>query len=82
VSKDEADSGASWFETREDALLTMRNCYFGSFAFSAWSDEAIHSFAAQQRSNVARMSLALATCVGWNLTLWWLGRRTAKQPIR
>jgi hypothetical protein len=25
VSKDEADSGASWFETREDALLTMRD---------------------------------------------------------
>ena len=24
VSKDEATAGASWFETREDALLTMR----------------------------------------------------------
>jgi len=35
VSKDEATNRASWFETREDALLTMRSCYFGSFAFSA-----------------------------------------------
>jgi hypothetical protein len=24
VSKDEAEIGASWFETRKDALLTMR----------------------------------------------------------
>ena len=23
------------------------------------------------------LSLALATCVGWNLSLWWLGRRKA-----
>jgi hypothetical protein len=23
------------------------------------------------------LSLALATCVGWNLGLWWLGRREA-----
>jgi hypothetical protein len=34
VSKD-GRIGASWFETREDARLTMRNCYFGNFAFSA-----------------------------------------------
>ena len=24
------------------------------------------------------LSLALATCVGWNLVLWWLGRRTSR----
>ena len=27
----------------------------------------------------AGLSLALATCVGWNLGLWWLGRRTARR---
>ncbi|MDU1693417.1 MAG: hypothetical protein E6848_27920, partial [Bradyrhizobium sp.] len=26
---------------------------------------------------VAGLSGALATCVGWNLGLWWLGRKTA-----
>jgi hypothetical protein len=28
--------------------------------------------------SAAGLSLALATCVGWNLSLWWLGRR--KRP--
>jgi hypothetical protein len=28
------------------------------------------------------LSLTLATCVLWNLALWWLGRRTAKRPRR
>jgi hypothetical protein len=31
----EAKNRVSWFETREGALLTMRNHAFGNFAFSA-----------------------------------------------
>ena len=30
--------------------------------------------------SVAGLSLALATCVGWNLTLWWNGRRKRVVP--
>jgi hypothetical protein len=38
--------------------------------------------AAPRLGSALALSLALATCVGWNLALWRLGRRTAKQPIR
>ena len=32
-------------------------------------------FAALQFGSAIALSLALATCIGWNLALWWLGRR-------
>jgi hypothetical protein len=31
--------------------------------------------AAMRFGSAAALSLALATCVGWNLMLWWIGRR-------
>ena len=34
-------------------------------------------FAALQFGSAVALSLALATCIGWNLALWWLGRRKA-----
>ena len=33
--------------------------------------------AALQFGSAVGLSLALATCVGWNLGLWWIGRRKA-----
>jgi hypothetical protein len=33
--------------------------------------------AALQFGSAVGLSLALATCIGWNLGLWWLGRRKA-----
>jgi hypothetical protein len=35
--------------------------------------------AALQFGSAVGLSLALATCIGWNLGLWWLGRRKAAQ---
>ncbi len=36
-----------------------------------------HPVAASQFGSAIGLSLALATCVGWNLSLWWFGRRKA-----
>jgi hypothetical protein len=36
---------------------------------------AVLHLAVRQFGSAIGLSLALATCVGWNLTLWWLGRR-------
>jgi hypothetical protein len=36
---------------------------------------AVLHVAVLQFGSAIGLSLALATCVGWNLTLWWLGRR-------
>ncbi|MDE2377520.1 hypothetical protein [Bradyrhizobium sp.] len=36
---------------------------------------AVLHVAVTQFGSATGLSLALATCVGWNLTLWWLGRR-------
>jgi hypothetical protein len=36
---------------------------------------AVLHVAALQFGSAIALSLALATCVGWNLGLWWLGRR-------
>jgi hypothetical protein len=33
-------------------------------------------FAALRFGSAVGLSLALGACVGWNLTLWWLGHRT------
>jgi hypothetical protein len=38
---------------------------------------AVLHVAALQFGSAIGLSLALATCVGWNLSLWWLGRRKA-----
>ena len=38
---------------------------------------AVLHVAALQFGSVIGLSLALATCIGWNLSLWWLGRRKA-----
>jgi hypothetical protein len=38
---------------------------------------AVLHVAAPQLGSAIGLSLALATCVGWNLGLWWLGRRKA-----
>ena len=38
---------------------------------------AVLHVAALQFGSAIGLSLALATCVGWNLALWWLGRRKA-----
>src|SRR5882672_496647 len=38
---------------------------------------AVLHVAALQFGSAIGLSLALATCVGWNLGLWWLGRRKA-----
>ena len=32
--------------------------------------------------SAAGLSLALATCVGWNLALWWNGRRKGANLLR
>ena len=39
----------------------------------------LHSAALKFGSAIG-LSLALATCIGWNLTLWWNGRRKAARP--
>jgi hypothetical protein len=36
---------------------------------------AVLHVAATRFGSAIALSLALATCVGWNLTLWWIGRR-------
>ena len=36
---------------------------------------AVLHVAALQFGSAIGLSLALATCVGWNLALWWIGRR-------
>jgi hypothetical protein len=36
---------------------------------------AVLHVAALQFGSAIALSLALMTCVGWNLVLWWLGRR-------
>ena len=38
---------------------------------------AVLHLAALRFGSAAGLSLALAVCVGWNLTLWWHGRRAA-----
>jgi hypothetical protein len=38
---------------------------------------AVLHVAALQFGSAVGLSLALATCIGWNLCLWWLGRRKA-----
>src|SRR3954453_1365339 len=38
---------------------------------------AVLHVAALQFGSAIGLSLALATCVGWNLSLWWLGRKKA-----
>jgi hypothetical protein len=38
---------------------------------------AVLHVAALQFGSAVGLSLALATCIGWNLGLWWLGRRKA-----
>jgi hypothetical protein len=38
---------------------------------------AVLHVAALQFGSAIGLSLALATCVGWNLGLWWIGRRKA-----
>ena len=38
---------------------------------------AVLHLAALRFGSAADLSLALAVCVGWNLTLWWSGRRKA-----
>jgi len=35
--------------------------------------------AASRFGSVIALSLALATCVSWNLALWWNGRRKLKR---
>jgi hypothetical protein len=42
---------------------------------------AVLHVAALQFGSAIGLSLALATCVGWNLGLWWLGRSKAAQGI-
>jgi hypothetical protein len=39
---------------------------------------AVLHLAAQRFGSAIALSLALATCVGWNLGLWWIGRRKLK----
>jgi hypothetical protein len=39
---------------------------------------AILHVAALQFGSAIGLSLGLATCISWNLTLWWIGRRKAK----
>jgi hypothetical protein len=36
---------------------------------------AVLHLAALQFGSAIGLSLALATCIGWNLGLWWIGRR-------
>jgi len=38
---------------------------------------AVLHLAALQFGSAIGLGLALSTCVGWNLRLWWLGRRSA-----
>ena len=38
---------------------------------------ALLHIAAPRLGSAIGLGLALATCVGWNLGLWWLGRRKA-----
>jgi hypothetical protein len=53
------------------------------FANSAWGliglglAIAVLHVTALQFGSVIGLSLALATCVSWNLALWWNGRRKA-----
>src|SRR5690348_9465642 len=43
---------------------------------------AVLHVAALQFGSAVGLSLALATCIGWNLSLWWLGRRkAARAPV-
>jgi ABC-type proline/glycine betaine transport system permease subunit len=41
---------------------------------------AVLNLTAVPLGSVAALSLALATCVVWNLMLWWLGRRRTASP--
>jgi hypothetical protein len=41
---------------------------------------AVLHVAALRFGSVVGLSLALATCIGWNLSLWWLGRRKVARP--
>ncbi|MGQ0686520.1 MAG: hypothetical protein ACT4OC_29510, partial [Bradyrhizobium sp.] len=38
---------------------------------------AVMHVAVQAFGSAVGLSLALATCIGWNLALWWNGRRKA-----
>ena len=40
---------------------------------------AVLHVAVMQFGSAIGLSCALATCIGWNLTLWWMGRR--KRPM-
>jgi hypothetical protein len=40
---------------------------------------AVINVAALRFGSMAGLSLALATCIGWNLALWWNGRRKARR---
>jgi hypothetical protein len=43
---------------------------------------AVLHLAALRFSSAIALGLALATCVGWNLGLWWLGRRKLRPSFR
>jgi hypothetical protein len=43
---------------------------------------AVLHLAALQYGSAIGLGLALATCVGWNLGLWWLGRRKLRPSFR
>jgi len=54
VSKDGREIGASWFETREAALLTMRVCYQATWPWVS----AMYSGSASQTTRLRPLRLA------------------------
>jgi hypothetical protein len=51
----------------------LANGAYGMIGFTA--GVAVLHVATLHLGSAAGLSLALATCVGWNLALWWMGRR-------
>jgi hypothetical protein len=51
----------------------LANGAYGMIGFT--SAVAVLQVAASQFGSAAGLSLALATCIAWNLGLWWMGRR-------
>ena len=53
----------------------LANGAYGMIGFTA--GVAVLQAATSQLGSAAGLSLALATCIAWNLGLWWVGRRKA-----
>ena len=62
---------ATSFTASQGLLLMIPNM----FKIAGELTPAVLHVAALQFGSAIGLSLALATCVGWNLTLWWNGRR-------